>query len=137
MSHHLVLVLGALVLVSIQGCSSSKVINPESGEVSSVLEPADATPPVSPAPSSPLYQTVMALLSELGYEGMGLEHEDDTTLQFMITLFNSPKAQNKRIKYVYSGLQLSYDPEQASLTLGEDNNLTKALNFIDKKIPKR
>lgn len=136
MSQLLFCVLGALLILE-AGCSSGKIVSPESPGGSSVLEPADAAPPAISTPSSPLYDQLMGMLLELGYEGIGLEHEDETTFNFMIAVFSSPKVKNKKIKYVYSGLQLSYDPEQESLTFGEDNNLTKALRFIDKKIPKR
>jgi len=130
------IILGALLILG-TGCSSSPVVKPDIPTPSSVLEPADSTPPAVSTPSSPLYEQLMGMLLDLGYEGIGLEHEDEATFNFMIAVFSSPKAKNKKIKYVYSGLQLSYDPEQESLTFGEDNNLTKALRFIDKKIPKR
>ena len=136
MSQHVFLLLGMLLILG-TGCSSSPVVTPESPATSSVLEPADSVPPAIETPRSPLYEQLMGMLLDLGYEGIGLEHEDETTFNFMIAVFSSPKAKNKKIKYVYSGLQISYDPEQESLTFGEDNDLIKALRFIDKKIPKR
>lgn len=117
----------SLVLVQIS-CSSVK---------SNILEPVDQAPVDAVALPSPRLEAVTQLLASLGYEGVGLEHEDEGTLSFLETVFSSPKVRNRKIQFVYTGLQLSYDKEQKSLTLGEEENVTKALKFIEKNIPTR
>ncbi|NBX93684.1 MAG: hypothetical protein EBQ85_10690 [Proteobacteria bacterium] len=102
---------------------------------SPVLEPADEISVVSESPRPSNFDETMQLLSQLGYQGVGLEHEDEATLKFIISVFSNPKSQNRNIRFVYTGLQLSYDREQFSLTLGENSSLAQTLKFIEKNIP--
>lgn len=118
------------------GCSGGSSVQKDSA-VSEVLEPADQAPPESNTLPSPRLEKVLQLLAGLGYQGVGLEHEDEASLIFMETVFSSPKVRNRKIQLVYTGLKLSYDKEQQSLTLGEDNDPIKALRFIEKNVPSR
>lgn len=116
-----------LLLFFLGGCSS----------VSPILEPVESEVPVVETPRAPSFDKVMQLLQGLGYEGVGLELEDEKTLEFVLSVFSNEKAQKRKIRFVYTGLQLSFDKEQSSLTLGENTNLQKTLRFIEKNIPLR
>jgi hypothetical protein len=116
-----------MLLFLLLGCSS----------VSPILEPVESEAPQIETPRAPSFDKVMQLLQGLGYEGVGLELEDENTLQFVFSVFSNEKAQKRKIRFVYTGLQLSFDKEQSSLTLGENTNLKQTLRFIEKNIPFR
>jgi hypothetical protein len=116
-----------MLLFLLLGCSS----------VSPILEPVESEAPQVETPRAPSFDKVMQLLQGLGYEGVGLELEDENTLQFVFSVFSNEKAQKRKIRFVYTGLQLSFDKEQSSLTLGENTNLKQTLRFIEKNIPFR
>lgn len=125
-----------LVLLSVLcfwGCAS-KETNPEAKNFS-VLEEEKA--PESPAQKSAAYEKAMALITSLGYQAVGLELEDDATLDFLYRVFSDSKTHQRKIAFIYTGLQLSYDKDQYSLTFGEDLNLVKTLKFIEKNVPLR
>ena len=115
------------------GCASegpTRDMKPEDGAVSaaSYLE--------APKPSPSLSQ-LLATLKIQGYDGVGLEFEGDTTLEFLNRVFQSPRAANRRIKLTYTGLALSYDPKHESLTVGGTSDLEAVLKYIEKHIPMR
>ncbi|NBT59804.1 hypothetical protein EBT16_13575 [bacterium] len=124
------------ILSFLWACSSGPTAS-KSTAVSDVLEPADEPSTEAKSVPSPSFEKALQLLAGLGYQGVGLEHEDEATLQFVQAVFSSPKVQNRKIDLVYTGLKLSYDKEQRSLTLGEDSDLSKTLRFIEKNIPTR
>ena len=126
--------LHAIFFCLVWGCASQENRNPVESP-SPVLEPADEIGVVSESPRPSNFDETMQLLSRLGYQGVGLEHEDEATLKFVISVFSNPKSQNRNIRFVYTGLQLSYDREQSSLTLGENSSLAQTLKFIEKNIP--
>lgn len=132
--------LGALligvILVLQAACSSSPTV-PNPVSESDILEPADAPSSEIVALPSPQLEKVLQLLTSLGYQGIGLEYEDEATLKFLEAVFSSPKVRNRKIALVYTGMQYSYDKEQQSLTLGEDEKVAKALRFIEKNVPIR
>ena len=117
-------------------CSSNPSIQKSSSE-SDVLEPADTPSSETVSLPSPHLEKVLQLLASLGYQGIGLEYEDEATLNFLEAVFSSPKVRNRKILLVYTGMQYSYDKEQQSLTLGEDEKVVKALRFIEKNVPSR
>lgn len=134
------------IFVGVSACSGPSVTDleslkessaPLSKKVPEVLEPIDEKSPEAVVTPSPGYDRVMSLLAGLGYQGIGLEHEEKETLEFLEQVFLSSQSQDREIERVYTGLKLSYDAEQKSLTLGEDRSLTKTLQFIQKTIPKR
>ncbi len=115
------------------GCASegpTRDMRPEDGAVSasSFME--------APKPSPSLSQ-LLATLRGHGYDGVGLEFEGDTTLEFLNKVFQSPRAANRRIKLTYTGLALSYDPKHESLTVGGTSDLEAVLKYIEKHIPVR
>lgn len=125
---------GFLAVLLFFGCASQSM-EKKSPEAFPILEPAEENLSTPTPQKSAAYQKLNELLLSLGYQGMGLELEDDATLEFLYQVFSSPKARNRRIQFVYTGLQLSYDKDQASLTFGEDNHLARALKFIEKNVP--
>ena len=125
-----ILLLGCFFMMS---CASEEPMKPP--QAFSILEPEEEKISTPNPNKSLVYQKLSELLLSLGYQGVGLELEDDGTLEFLYQVFSSPKARNRKIQFVYTGLQLSYDKEQASLTFGEDNHLGRALKFIEKNIP--
>jgi len=128
--------LGVLVLcvLSLWGCASESAAK-KGPEAFPVLEPAEEILSTPAPKQSPSYIKLSELLLSLGYQGVGLELEDDATLEFLYQVFSSPKLRSRRIQFVYTGLQLSYDKDQSSLTFGEDNHLARALKFIEKNVP--
>lgn len=106
-------------------------------KVPDVLEPIDKPSDEPLGLPAEGYDKVMTLLASLGYQGVGLEHEDKETLEFMEKLFSLPQTHRRAIERVYTGLKLAYDAEQKSFTLGEKVSLDKTLKFIQKNIPKK
>jgi len=140
-------VFALLLVLGLAACSSPSHLNESKAtqdtpefrhtKVPDVLEPIDkpSDDPVGlPAEG---YEKVMNLLASLDYQGVGLEHEDKETLDFMEKLFSFPKTHGRDIERVYTGLKLAYDTEQKSFTLGEKVSLEKTLKFIQKNIPKK
>jgi hypothetical protein len=117
-------------------CSSNPALQKSGGE-SDILEPADAPSSETVSLPSPHLEKVLQLLASLGYQGIGLEYEDEATLNFLEAVFSSAKVRNRKILLIYTGMQYSYDKEQQSLTLGEDEKVAKALRFIEKNVPSR
>ncbi|NBW97990.1 hypothetical protein EBR03_00315 [bacterium] len=118
------------------GCSSSSS-EKKASSISPVLEAVDDSAPAPSPVLSAQAEKVIGLLTALEYQGVGLELEDASTLEFVYQVFSSTKTHRRKIQFVYTGLQLSYDKEQASLTLGEDHNVFKTLQFIEKNVPLR
>ncbi len=81
--------------------------------------------------------SLLTTLKELGYDGVGLEYESDTTLDFLSKIFQNPRAAKRKIKLTYTGLALSYDPKHESLTVGGTTDVESILKYIEKNIPVR
>ncbi|MFM8269669.1 MAG: hypothetical protein ACKN9V_05710 [Pseudomonadota bacterium] len=126
----------SLFLIFQVGCSSGPSTKPEI-TAPDILEPVEQIPSESVSLPSPRLERVIQLLASLGYQGIGFEHEDEGTLEFVESVFSSPKTRNRKIQFVYTGLKLSYDKEQQSLTLGEEGGVPKAVRFIEKNVPIR
>ncbi len=86
---------------------------------------------------NPAFGKLNAKLSELGYEGVGLEYESTAVLDLLTGVFSSPDVKNRKIKRVYTGGGLEYDGPAESITIGGTTNKAKILTFIKKKVPKR
>ena len=135
-------VLGVLGLVClISSCSSEPVSSPsKKPKVSSVLEevsPHQENPVVEESKANPLVTNVSEKLKGLGYEALGLSFETDDTLLLLGNVFDSPIAQNRKIKIIYTGLVMSYDAKHQSLTISNSKNLASILSFIEKNVPKQ
>ena len=109
-----------------------------------VLEPVDAASPEAPAEvaevaagTSPAYLKLMELLKAQGYEGIGLQYESERTLEFLGRVFSDPRSFNRQIKLVYTGLQLAYDAQHQSVTIGGTTDANAVLSFLQKKVPAR
>ena len=142
--------LTSFILVLVVGCAGSSVIESESSQenlqestnhqskkIPDILEPVDEKSNETFSAPAPGYEKVMNLLAGLGYQGIGLEHEDKETLEFLEQVFTSSQTHERDMERVYTGLKLSYDAEQKSLTLGEGSGIEQTLQFIQKNIPKR
>ncbi len=105
---------------------------------SSVLEAAEESE-AEEAPIvngvAPAFQKLQAKLEELGYEGIGLEHETEDTLAVLLRVFSDPALIKRRIKGVYTGGAMDYDPAPESLTIGGTSDVRAILSFIKKKVP--
>lgn len=108
---------------------------PLSSKVPDVLEPIDQTSSEMFSPPSAGYEQLMSFLASLGYQGVGFEHEDSQTLQYVERVFREPQTHGRRIDRIYTGLKLSYDAEQKSLTLGEGMSVEATVLFIKTKVP--
>ncbi len=86
---------------------------------------------------NPTFGKLNAKLTELGYEGVGLEYESTGVLELLTSVFSSPDAKNRKIKRVYTGGGLEYDGPAEAITIGGTTNKAKILTFIKKKVPKR
>lgn len=129
------LVLGFLVL---QGCASS----PEPEAPSDVLEPVEevSTPEQPSAPTQdnpsefvdgpPEYRALTELLHSLGYQGVGLQYESPEVLQFLQEVFRDPRAAGLSLKRVYTGLEMAYDTEHQSLTVGGTRDKEAVIAFL-------
>jgi hypothetical protein len=98
---------------------------------------ASATSYMEAPKPSPLLSQLLSTLKPLGYDGIGLEFESDTTLELLNRIFESPRAAGRRIKLMYTGLALSYDPKHESLTVGGTSDLEAILKYIEKNVPAR
>lgn len=103
---------------------------------SSILEAADEgddTPIQNGV--APAFQKLQEKLSQLGYEGIGLDYETEETLALLLRVFSDPALVNRRIKGVYTGGAMDYDPAPESLTISNTNDFKTIIAFIKKKVP--
>lgn len=84
---------------------------------------------------SPVFQELSATLARLGYQGVGLQYESEGSLQLLKTVFSDPRAAGRKVKLVYTGLHMSYDPKYQSLTIGGSADAGAILDYISKKVP--
>ncbi len=120
------------------GCSSG---GSTTDSPSPVLEPVEAaaeaseTPIESPVPAA--YEAVRSKLSELGYEGVGLDLETVESLERLQVVFSDPGAANRRIKQIYTGAANDYDANTESVTLSGTSDAQAILTFLKKRVPLR
>lgn len=112
-------------------CTSSEVPTEVVQEVTLSETPAPTAPPVV----SETYEKLKALLTTRGYEGIGLEFENETMWELLFKTFSDPKTANRQLKAIYTGASNSYDPKAQSLTIGKSTNPIEILSFIRKSIP--
>lgn len=122
----------AATLFTLFGCAAS----PESKVAGDgVLVPASAETPAAAVATSPHYEKLMALLTSLGYEGVGLQFESDEVLALLVDVFSQPKAKNRQLKMVYTGYDMSYDAAAKSLTIGKLKSSAEIISFLQKNVP--
>ncbi len=129
----LVLIWSVFGMGIIGGCASSG----PSGESSLEGGVAPAASYLEAPKQSPSLTQLLATLKTQGYDGVGLEFESDSTLEFLNRVFQSPRAANRKLKLMYTGLALSYDPKHESLTVGGTIDAETVLKYIDKYVPVR
>lgn len=124
-----------LVSVIILSCLLTSCASNET--TSSVLEPVDEKTETSEPAKAPSFEKLNAQLTQLGYQGVGLDYESEETLSFLLQVFQDPKVAGRNIRLVYTGLKMAYDAEQSSLTVGGVTQVSMAVDFISKKVPKK
>lgn len=124
-------------------CSSQPAPTPQtkvSGVLGEVKQESELVHPVENSERT-AEKTLLVQLNEklqsLGYEALGLQFESDETLSLLGKVFDSPLSQNKQIRIIYTGLEMSYDAKHQSLTIGGRKDLKSILNFIHKNIPNK
>ncbi len=124
------------VLMLVQACSSAGAPSPALEPVETVEtvggEPAE-TPIESPV--SAAFETLRARLTELGYEGVGLELETVESIERLQVVFSDPAAAGRRIKQIYTGAANDYDANNESVTLSGSDDAGAILAFLRKKVP--
>jgi hypothetical protein len=141
---------GALLLLAIlflvSACASSSptpdsppAANSSSDEkISEVLSPvSDPTKAVAEKVPNPNYVKLMELLSGLGIKGVGLEYEEEPGLLLLIEVFSDPQIGQFDVALVYTGLEMSYDRNHKSLTVGGVTQASAVLAYMIKKVPRR
>ena len=86
--------------------------------------------------NSPEFKELNDSLSVLGYQGIGMRYETSGVLRMLTTVFKDPRVSGRKIKLVYTGLALSYDSKQDSLTIGGPSDASQIISYIEKNIPK-
>ncbi|MBI4403719.1 MAG: hypothetical protein HY537_06145, partial [Deltaproteobacteria bacterium] len=105
---------------------------------SGVLEPVEDSNirPLEPTVSERLTR-LLEVLKQAQYEGIGLEFESDGTLELLNHVFSDPRALNRKLKLIYTGLHLAYDGAYESFTVGGSSDPQAILTYIQKNIPCR
>ncbi len=137
---HYLVVIGWILSLTRCVSQPENAAQPVKPKVPGVLEEVNnETSDSSKVPNSSnlLVSNLSEKLAALGYEALGLAFEEDDTLLLLGKVFDSPVAQNRNIKIIYTGLMMSYDPVYQSLTINTTQDLGSILRFIDKKVPKR
>lgn len=135
-----VILVGFLATLFLSRCASQPAPDlgnppPKSASINKdILEEVDDKAPVSETTLDPAYTQLMQLLASLGYQGLGLEFEPRERLNFLIQVFSHPKAANRNLRLVYTGVYMSYDLKHQSLTVGQSTDLQKVIAYIEKNI---
>ncbi len=110
-------------------CSSAEIA--ENSET--VLEQPD-TADKAPLPP-PVYEKLMKRLGELGYEGIGLQHESEEILSILLSVFTDKSLSNRQIKTIYTGIHMGFEPKHKSLTIGGTSSVETIREYIRKNVP--
>ncbi|MEZ4749944.1 MAG: hypothetical protein R3B54_04765 [Bdellovibrionota bacterium] len=86
--------------------------------------------------NSPEFTELSSTLSALGYQGVGLRYETPSVQKMLKEVFSDPRVAGRNIKLLYTGLALSYDRKQGSLTIGGTMEPTAIITYIQKNVPK-
>lgn len=103
--------------------------------ISPVLEEQPAASEASKSVASARYVNLKRLLENLGYQPVGLEIEKDSTLEFLYRVFSHPDLTQRRVRRVYAGAAMEYDPKSQSFTVGGPQELTSVQSFVRKHVP--
>lgn len=123
--------LSVILSFFVTGCASQDVPPDVVQEVAVTETPSPTPTPVA----NPIYEKLKSILSAQGYEGIGLEFENDTMLTMLVETFSDPKTSNRQLKTIYTGAKNSYDTKAQSLTIGKSTNAKEILAFIRKSVP--
>ena len=85
---------------------------------------------------SPALPGLIDRLTALGIEGVGLEHEEGSTLELLDRVFSDARVANRKIKQLYTGKSLAYEPHSQAVTVGGTQDAETIVGFI-MKIPLR
>lgn len=118
------------LLVILSACAST---TPESDVLTPVSD-ALTEPPVAPVRSA-AYEKLAQVLSGLGCSGVGLEFEDDITLERISTALSHPKIAGRKLQLLYTGMSMSYDATPGSLTIGGVTDSESIVRYIIKHVP--
>lgn len=113
-------------------CSSTPT---EDAIKTSILEPVEETKQEQQL--SPSFTKLVGILGGIGAEAIGMEYENEAILDLLCEVFSDPKVMNRKLKLIYTGLQMSYDSNAESLTVGGLTNKTAILNYIQRYVPLR
>lgn len=117
---------GLLIFFWQGGCSTAGKME--------VLETIESAEP-SPVVQNPAYLELTQRLKELGYEGVGLEHESAAVHELMLKVFTDNVTANRQLKYIYTGIHMGYEPKVQSLTIGGTENVEVIKSYIKKNVP--
>ena len=124
------LILGSTVAILVVSCAT-----PSGRKDLSVLEPVQPDQTVQEEAPRPAYARLSTLLISLGYEPVGMQFESDANLDLLYEVFSSTVAHQRKLKLIYTGLQMSYDAEAESITIGGLTKVTAILNYIQRNVP--
>lgn len=136
MNKLLIFLMKVLLVCNIIRCASGPTI-------STALDPSPETESdiLPQTPVSASYKRLAELLATLNYEGIGLQYEEEEVFLVLHSIFSDPRSKKRQIKYVYTGLHMSYDPHGKSFTVGDFGNspekIEKVIQYIEKNIPFR
>ncbi|MCB0417256.1 MAG: hypothetical protein H6617_09400 [Bdellovibrionaceae bacterium] len=116
------------VLLWLAACSSSGDLLEKWSE--------EGQSPEAESLNSPEFQELSAALSKLGYQGVGLRYETPSVQKMLTQVFSDPKVAGRNIKLLYTGLALSYDAKQGSLTIGGTMEPMVIVEYIQKHVPR-
>ena len=110
-----------------------------SPQTSDVLEPVKETEsePMAQEGASAGFLELEQILKNQGYEPIGIQFETPQTLEILKRVFSDPKTHQRNLKFIYTGLQMSYDKAAESLTVGGLNNPIAIVQYIAKNVPLR
>lgn len=120
--------ISSIFLSFLVGCTTSSVLNPT--EEKPVPVPAGEESTISPNQTR-----VKNLLQAHRYQGVGLEFETEQTLDLLFKVFSDSRTWNRKVKMVYTGLQMAYDARYQSLTVGNGSSAELVIAYILKNVP--
>ena len=118
-----------LIVLCVIGCASTNT-------VSEVLTPAEDSAKAAPAPDE-LHRAFLEQLQSLGYEGVGLQYETSDNFGLLQAVFRDPRVAGRRIRLVYTGMQMVYEVKAQALTIGGLRDPQAIVDYIVKNVPRR
>lgn len=116
------------------GCASTTVESP-SEALEPVGEPEERPLPLAEESGelvepTPQYQKLKDQLESLGYQGVGLQYENPPVLEFLYSVFSDPRTAGLPLKRVYTGLQMAYDRQHHSVTIGGTRDVESVIRYL-------